>query len=445
MKCDKCGANIRDDARFCPKCGEKVEADASGSSALKICIGVISGLLAVALIVAVVMLLLGKLEKSTSVDHKPSVSKTEERTGKQKDISKAESASSKSDIDEEIFDDPQPAAVVDDKADIPATDDRAKMAADNAADMPAAGSEGSVPEQDNTQNNNQNNPRDNSIEENGIASYSAPAYDDALCEPFYGVWCAAYVTRADAQQAANRLIGYGFDARVILTSEWSNLNQKPYYAVTAGTFDSKAAAAEALETAKSSGFANAYVKFSGDYEGYTYGIEAMMKRMEVFEAYRIGFYGSADSSVYLDDNTMAYAAVFAAETRKLGTEDDDRIWIVGITEKELQRSSLDLFGESVGLDCLEMYQGPGDDHAFLYNGYAAVEAYDIGDAADYQMNDMMVRSVGTDRIEAVKQVYMGHWGGDHEQSNYEITYELSRDERSVYGYVIDSIRAEKFR
>jgi len=47
------------------------------------------------------------------------------------------------------------------------------------------------------------------------------------------------------------------------TSEWDNLNAEPWYAVTAGTFDSESEADDELSTVQDL-YSDAYVKYSGD-------------------------------------------------------------------------------------------------------------------------------------------------------------------------------------
>ena len=47
------------------------------------------------------------------------------------------------------------------------------------------------------------------------------------------------------------------------TSEWENLNAEPWYAVTAGTFDSESEADDELSTVKEL-YEDAYIKYSGE-------------------------------------------------------------------------------------------------------------------------------------------------------------------------------------
>ena len=82
--------------------------------------------------------------------------------------------------------------------------------------------------------------------------------------PFYGIWCSASKKQEDAQKVANALSDKGFNGRVFISSEWSNLNKETWYVVSAGTYATEEAAKAMLDTVKSSGYPDAYVKFSGD-------------------------------------------------------------------------------------------------------------------------------------------------------------------------------------
>lgn len=84
--------------------------------------------------------------------------------------------------------------------------------------------------------------------------------------PFYGIWCAAYKTQEEAQIGAEEYHQYGIDARIYLTTDWSNLNSQPWYVITAGVYPTKEAANAALPTIQSY-YSGAYVKYSGEWRG----------------------------------------------------------------------------------------------------------------------------------------------------------------------------------
>ena len=90
---------------------------------------------------------------------------------------------------------------------------------------------------------------------------------EAIPSSFYGIFCSAYKNYDDAEKDAEKLRQQGFqDAQVFYTTDWSNLNTEPWYVVVAGAYSSKAAADAALPEVKAV-YGDAYVKYSGDYQG----------------------------------------------------------------------------------------------------------------------------------------------------------------------------------
>ena len=84
--------------------------------------------------------------------------------------------------------------------------------------------------------------------------------------PFYGVWCEAYKNQSDALAATKKYINEGVDARVFVTTDWSNLNRQKWYVISAGVYSSKEEANAALSTIQSQ-YSDAYVKYSGSWQG----------------------------------------------------------------------------------------------------------------------------------------------------------------------------------
>ena len=85
-------------------------------------------------------------------------------------------------------------------------------------------------------------------------------------QPFYGIWMGASEDLDTATKNVDRLREQGVDAFCFLSSEWSNLNPKPYYVWTAGIYYSEEDAKVALPAAQKIR-SNAYVKYSGEYIG----------------------------------------------------------------------------------------------------------------------------------------------------------------------------------
>lgn len=84
--------------------------------------------------------------------------------------------------------------------------------------------------------------------------------------PFYGIWCEAYKNESNAQAATKKYINKGIDARVFVTTDWSNLNSQKWYIVSAGIYSSKKEAKAALNEIQRQ-YPDAYVKYSGSWQG----------------------------------------------------------------------------------------------------------------------------------------------------------------------------------
>ena len=84
--------------------------------------------------------------------------------------------------------------------------------------------------------------------------------------PFYGIWCEADRDYNEAEKSAQLWRSVGFpSAQVFLTSDWDNLNSDPWYAVSAGVYDSWNAA-EAVLFQVQEKYPDAYIKYSGSYK-----------------------------------------------------------------------------------------------------------------------------------------------------------------------------------
>ena len=81
---------------------------------------------------------------------------------------------------------------------------------------------------------------------------------------FYGVWVCASKDYDVAEQYADALVQKGFAAGIYETTDWSNLNTEAYYVVSAGEFSTENAANNALELVQNAGYANAYIKYTGE-------------------------------------------------------------------------------------------------------------------------------------------------------------------------------------
>lgn len=85
---------------------------------------------------------------------------------------------------------------------------------------------------------------------------------------FYGIWVGASKNEDEANALKDKVSAAGLaGVEVVLTTDWENLNSKPFYVVTAGTYPSKKGADTCLDIVKAAGYSDAYVKFTGRYIG----------------------------------------------------------------------------------------------------------------------------------------------------------------------------------
>lgn len=84
--------------------------------------------------------------------------------------------------------------------------------------------------------------------------------------PFYGIWCGAAKTEAEAQKQAKKIRENGFDAQVFVTTDWRNLNTEKWYVITAGIYGTKEAASAVLQDVQRV-CSDAYIKYTGNWQG----------------------------------------------------------------------------------------------------------------------------------------------------------------------------------
>ena len=96
--------------------------------------------------------------------------------------------------------------------------------------------------------------------------YAPAGGSDLARVSFYGIWCLATKDLSEAWDFANALQDKGYPANVYLTSEWSNLNREPWYAVSVGQYTSESEANSSLDWVWQE-CSDAYVKWSGTYLG----------------------------------------------------------------------------------------------------------------------------------------------------------------------------------
>ena len=98
-----------------------------------------------------------------------------------------------------------------------------------------------------------------------VVAFAALSPQSDTTAPFWGVWVAATQDQESAKAQSDELSNLGFDAIVVQTNDWSNLNADEWYAVSAGCFASREEAEAQLEKAVAAGYDTAYVKHTGSY------------------------------------------------------------------------------------------------------------------------------------------------------------------------------------
>ena len=105
-----------------------------------------------------------------------------------------------------------------------------------------------------------------SILERYLKEVQQPDSSQSPISPFYGIWCGAAKTEAEAQKQAKKIRENGFDAQVFVTTDWSNLNTEKWYVITAGTYGTEEAASAVLPDVQRVCL-DAYIKYSGNWQG----------------------------------------------------------------------------------------------------------------------------------------------------------------------------------
>ena len=130
-------------------------------------------------------------------------------------------------------------------------------------------------EQDNSEENNvyekiENDEKwmnsenvDEEIDQNSNSNNEESVQESQSLTPFYGIWCMATKKKSEAAKEAKSLKKLGLEAKVFVTTDWSNLNSEKWYVVSAGVYKSEDDANAVLDEVKKI-YPSAYVKYSGD-------------------------------------------------------------------------------------------------------------------------------------------------------------------------------------
>ena len=279
MRCHKCGQEIPDQSRFCPNCGVFPENEVQPASKMNkkwLAMSISVAIVAVVIFVIAVLVAVGnKNNKANNPETKTAVTETkEEKENIEKKDSEKEPVE-EDPIDVEEFSEVEDISEVEDTREVVEEDD-------DAITRPV------VPEESN---------------------------NEPAMEPFYGIWFSASKTEPDMQKIAADLVARGYNAKVFLTTDWSNLNREPWYVVTAGVYASKEEAQSALPDIVANVAADAYVKYSGDYIGlavdrFTFVVTSMDQIKEESDSFTIDgtVYGAQTSRKLTVDSATSFAS-----------------------------------------------------------------------------------------------------------------------------------------
>jgi hypothetical protein len=103
--------------------------------------------------------------------------------------------------------------------------------------------------------------------QNDDYSYSDNEDTDNEKAPFYGIWIGAFKDKTDAENFAAEAEEKGLNAGVYLTTDWDNLNSEPWYVISAGEYQTSDEAENELSDVINKGYADAYVKYTGNCNG----------------------------------------------------------------------------------------------------------------------------------------------------------------------------------
>lgn len=109
-----------------------------------------------------------------------------------------------------------------------------------------------------------NDNYDSSLDED--LQNSENLYTENSKNAFYGIWTVASKDYSVVKSYADKFENQGWECFIFLTSEWENLNQEDWYAISIGIYRSKQEAQEYLESVKVD-YPDAYIKYSGKYSG----------------------------------------------------------------------------------------------------------------------------------------------------------------------------------
>ena len=231
--------------------------------------------------------------------------------------------------------------------------------------------------------------------------------------PFYGIWCYGSTDSAVAEKNRLRLAESGFDARVFVTTDWSNLNSQKYYVVTAGIYSSYSEAEAMLPTVKTV-VKDAYIKYSGDWKGATnpnvpFGASAFTGWLGSYS--QRSFAGAYASSEFVEGN-IRFIASYAIN------DGINRPWVEGVSGSGIGETLTLYFQSDTTVSVIDLTLGYARDSKRYYgNNRPSLLRFSFSDGSSFDcaFQDVMAdqaillsRPVSTTYIEiTILDVYYG--------------------------------------
>lgn len=77
--------------------------------------------------------------------------------------------------------------------------------------------------------------------------------------------------------------------------------------------------------------------------------------------------------------------------------------------------------------------------AQYFQGNNCAINYEIYDS-DYVAHSTDITKKSANTYQVKKDLYYGYWGSNQGQSNYEIIYQVKKNSKSAYGYIITNMK-----
>ncbi len=183
-------------------------------------------------------------------------------------------------------------------------------------------------------------------------------------------------------------------------------------------------------------------------------IKKLVANMSTYEYVMLFDLGSKKDGekyeVVLTDREMARAAAFTAPLNDdtYAGEFGDLGWeyIYNVSTSRIKKMSRKMFGKAVSYKKLP--KGSAEDHDGFIDVYRNADGkpelylWDGETETDFETIKQTIKKDGNGYL-VTRDIYYGYWGwNDHKTANYRITYKVTKNKASSYGYVITGMTIE---